>query len=370
MKNGRPRWRRYMMNSRPPKIAVLASTLIVGGAERQLQALVRGLGERGFEFHVFLLKGAGTIGNELGREGLPLEAGLAMRPWRWGAFRRELAACDALLVLDHNNCLRLVTLWSNGLPPYIVLYHQQAAPPPGWKRPLEGAAAVVAVSRSQLPFLAGGAPKVAAAIIPNGVAAAPAVDAEKRRLARERFGIPATAFVAACVARLSPEKGIDVLLEAAGLGNDNLFWLIVGDGPARQGLEAAASGHLPAARYRFVGELADVSVALETADMFVLPSRRESLPMALLEALARGLPAVAAAVGDVPALLAEVGGVTFPAGDARALRAAVERVAGDAALRADLGRRGREVTAAGYSLDGMLDAYETLLLRVAAAGRG
>lgn len=360
-----------MMNSRRHKVAVLASTLIVGGAERQLQALARGLRARDFEFHFFFFKEAGTIGRELAREGWPVEERVAARPWRWARLLRELATFDALLVLDHSNCLRLAGAWARDLPPYVVLYHLQAAPPRTWRRALTRAAAVVAVSRSQLPLISKRASGAAVEYIPNGVAAAPAIDADARRAAREHFGIPAAAFVAVCVARLSREKGIDVLLDtAADLDDGIAYWLIVGDGSERRPLEAAARERLAAATYLFAGELADVAPAYEAADVFVLPSRQESTPMALLEALARGLPAVAAAVGDVPAILAEVGGITFPAGDGRALGAAVTRLAGDAAARAVLGQKGRAVAAAAYSLETMLATYEVLLARVAAEGRG
>jgi len=359
------------MNSRHYKVAVLASTLIVGGAERQMQTLARGLRERGFEFSFFTLQEAGTVGGEMAKEGWPVEERVAARPWRWLRLLRELAIFDLLVVLDHNNCLRLVGARARNLPPYVVLYHMQASPPGSWRRPLGRAAAVVAVSRTQLPLIRKVARGADVEFIPNGVAAVPAIGDDARRAARAGFGIPSESFVAVCVARLSREKGVDILLNAAaGLTGGNRHWLMVGDGPERRALEAAAQSRLAAGSYSFAGELADVAPAYGAADVFVLPSRQESAPMALLEALAHGLPAVAAAVGDVPAILAEVGGVTFPAGDARALGAAVARLAGDAGARAALGRKGRAVVTAAYSLDAMLDKYQALWARIATAGQG
>jgi glycosyltransferase involved in cell wall biosynthesis len=354
-----------MTNSREIKVAALASTLAVGGAERQLESLARGLRERGYRFSFFLLRGAGAVGDELRADGFDVEARIAARPARWPAFLARLRDYSLLAALDHNNVLRFAATFAGALPPYMVLYHLQGEPPRGWRRPLGRAAAVAAVAESQLaPLRRAGV--TAARLIANGVALPPAVDLEERRRARAELGLPAEAVVAAVVSRLSPEKGVDVLLEALALSDEGQrpFLAVAGDGPERPRLEGFARANL-AGSFSFLGELADVAPLYRAADLFVLPSRRESTPLALLEAMSHGLAAVAAGVGDVPAILAGGAGVAWAPGSSEDLARAVKELAGDPARRAAMGAAARATVAERYGLARMLNEYDALFQEVA-----
>jgi glycosyltransferase involved in cell wall biosynthesis len=96
----------------------------------------------------------------------------------------------------------------------------------------------------------------------------------------------------------------------------------------------------------FLGQLdrAGVRRSLDSGDLFVLPSLTEGLPRALLEAMARGLPAVATAVGGVPELLSPE--CLVPARDPHALAGLIRRLMEDAAALDSLGRRNREIARA------------------------
>lgn len=357
-----------MTNSPARKVAVLASTLAVGGAERQLAALARGLSGRGYDFAFFTLRGRGTVGADLAGDGFNVEENVLSRPARWLGVASELRAYDLLLALDHNNVLRLLPAFARRLPPYVVLYHLQGEPPRGWRAALARAHAVVAVAESQLPLLAA-AGTARPVLIPNGVPLPAAAGPEARSEARRQLGLPADATVVAAVARLSPEKGVDVLLEATALIDEATrpFLVVAGDGPERPKLEDFAR-ELLAGRCAFVGELADVSPVYHAADIFVLPSRRESAPMALLEAMTHGLAAVAAAVGDVPAMLGGGAGVTFPAGSAPDLAREVEKLMGEPARRLEMGALARAAAARRYGLGRMLDEYEALFASAPGGG--
>ncbi|MQA30967.1 MAG: glycosyltransferase [Luteitalea sp.] len=104
-------------------------------------------------------------------------------------------------------------------------------------------------------------------------------------------------------------KGTDVLLESVArcvLAGVDVTLTVVGDGKYRSLLESRAKGLGIAGRIGFVGALPGpeaVRVYLDEADLFVLPSRTEGLPRALIEAMARGLPCIASAVGGIPELL-------------------------------------------------------------------
>jgi glycosyltransferase involved in cell wall biosynthesis len=128
-------------------------------------------------------------------------------------------------------------------------------------------------------------------------------------------------------------KAPDVLIDAVarcvreGLP---LRLVVVGDGRCRPGLEARAAAQGLAGRVRFLGALAsrdEVVAELDRADLFVLASRTEGLPRAMVEAMARGLPCIGSAVGGIPELLAPEDLV--PPGDARTLARKLEEVVGD-----------------------------------------
>jgi len=358
-----------MTNSREVSVAVLASTLAVGGAERQLATLARGLKARGFEFNFFLLRDVGAVGADLGRDGFNVEGNIMSRPARWLRVVRELRKHDLLAALDHNNVLTLLPALGRRLPPYVVLYHLQDEPPRRWLGALRRARAVVAVAQSQVSLLRS-LDEGSLEVIANGVPLPPAVTPGERRRAREGLRLAADAVVAAAVSRLSPEKGVDVLLEALALIEEDARPLLViaGDGPERRRLEKFARARLGGGCI-FLGELAGVSPLYRAADLFVLPSYRESAPLALLEAMAHGLPAVAASVGDVPVVLSGGGGVTFTAGSAAELGAAVRTLTAEAATRAAMGASARAAVARRYGVERMLDEYEALFKRVAGEGK-
>lgn len=147
------------------------------------------------------------------------------------------------------------------------------------------------------------------------------------------------------VARLSGEKGIDDLLRAVALlGEQGLAVRveILGDGPLRAELEALAESLGVADRVNFAGFVPhgpQLISALDDSDAFVLPSRSEGLPHSVVEAMARGLPVVATAVGGLPAFLRDGNGVLVPVGDPPALASGVSQVLRDPDLRAQLSAR-------------------------------
>jgi glycosyltransferase involved in cell wall biosynthesis len=148
--------------------------------------------------------------------------------------------------------------------------------------------------------------------------------------------------VVAALGRLTAQKGFDVLLEAVRrlcADGVRLELLLGGEGRERAELERLAAG-LPV---RFTGFEAEPRRLFAQADVFVLPSRVEALPLVLVEAVSAGLPSVATDVGDVREALGDVVDVVPPE-DAGALAAAVRRLLEDPADRARRSRAG--ITAA------------------------
>ncbi|WP_436699577.1 glycosyltransferase family 4 protein [Nocardioides sp. BYT-33-1] len=141
---------------------------------------------------------------------------------------------------------------------------------------------------------------------------------------------------------------------------------LIGDGPERIRLEAlvAASGHPD--RARFAGFRDDPADALRAADLLALPSAAEACPMALLQAMALGLPVLATRVGGVPELVRDRrDGLLVDAGDVGGLARALAELAGDAALRRRLGDSARERVRAHYAIDRTTRALVEVYERVA-----
>lgn len=176
--------------------------------------------------------------------------------------------------------------------------------------------------------------------------------------ARARLGWPAGATVVAFVGRLAAQKDPLTFVRAAA-GAPSLLHVLVGDGPLRAEVAAAAAG---AANVRLQGRVAGIDDVLAGADVLALPSRWEGMSLALLAALERGLPVAASAIeGNADLVEHERTGLTFRPGDVDGLRVAIARLAADADLRARLAAAGRARAAALCGRDvvaaGLRDAW-------------
>lgn len=168
-----------------------------------------------------------------------------------------------------------------------------------------------------------------------------------------------------CVGRLCRQKGQDVLLRAWPTVLDavpDARLVLVGDGPARTGWEAAAP-----ARVEFAGDVGDVLPWLRRADLLVLPSRWEGMALAPLEAMATGLPVVVTDVNGARESLpsGHRGVALVPPEDPRALARAVVTLLADASLRAAMGREARAHAQASFDGRRTAQAVMELYRRVA-----
>jgi glycosyltransferase involved in cell wall biosynthesis len=162
---------------------------------------------------------------------------------------------------------------------------------------------------------------------------------------RAELGVADSELLFITVANLRPQKGYDVLLEAARSVADiglPVRIVAVGRGPLRTTLHARHAELALGDRFRFLGQRDDVLQLLAGADAFVLASLHEGLPVALMEATSVGLPIVATSVGGVPQMLEnEVDALLVPPGDPGALAGAITRLATDPELRERLGRQAK-----------------------------
>jgi len=166
-----------------------------------------------------------------------------------------------------------------------------------------------------------------------------------------------------CVARLDHHKGIDVLLRALSvLASPKPRLDIVGSGLEEGALRCLANELNLNGRVRFRGQLgrSDMAAILAGAIAFVLPSRSDNLPLAVLEAMQAGLPIVATRVGGIPEEVRDgVEGLLVPSEDPVSLADALARVLGDSGLRLRLGMAARE-RAAMFTWKRAAERYESL----------
>ena len=206
-----------------------------------------------------------------------------------------------------------------------------------------------------------------AAVIPNGADTQPGPGAATRERWRAAHGFGPGDVVLVSVARLEPQKNPAGLIEAFAralpqAGPAHL--VMAGAGSLLESSRDLAARLGVADRVHFPGLCREVPELLAGGDVFVLSSAWEGMPMAVIEAMAAGLPVVATAVGGVPELVEDgITGVLVPAGDTGALAAALGGLARDPARRRSLGEAGA-ARAACFDTRTMLARYAALFEQI------
>jgi glycosyltransferase involved in cell wall biosynthesis len=193
-------------------------------------------------------------------------------------------------------------------------------------------------------------------VVPNGIG----LDGETETVAERRSVL--------FVGRLTAGKGVDVLIDAMrACPNEAL--VVVGDGPERAQLEARTRG-LDWVTFAGAASHDEVERHLAAAKMLVLPSFHEGQPNALMEAMARGVPVVATAVGGIPDLVRDgETGILVRPGDVAGTAAAIRRLSGSPALRTSLAQRARQEMAQ-YEWSSVMRTLERELVEVVASAGG
>jgi len=175
--------------------------------------------------------------------------------------------------------------------------------------------------------------------------------------------------VVLAVARLHPQKGLEYLLEAATRLPDVRF-LVAGDGQERSALERKASALGVDNRLEFLGERDDVPALLKAADVFVLPSLYEGLPVSVLEAMAAGTPVVATAVGGTTeAVVDGESGILVPPRDPNALANAIRDLLSSGPLAQKIIAGGRARVRGMFSADAVARGVSQVYKDVASGTR-
>jgi glycosyltransferase involved in cell wall biosynthesis/ribosomal protein S18 acetylase RimI-like enzyme len=199
--------------------------------------------------------------------------------------------------------------------------------------------------------------------IPNGIARLPEPGVAPPEL-RRRLGARPSDLLILTMARLAADKGLEYLIEAAGMlaRYERRFRIVIaGEGPARAALEQQARILDVSEHVIFLGFREDIRDLLDASDLVVLPSLREGLSIALLEAMAAAKPIIATSIGSHKEVAAQ-GSTAWlvPPADAIGLGNAILRVTRDPVLMARLGTRAKAQFERHYTEERMLTAYKRL----------
>jgi len=149
----------------------------------------------------------------------------------------------------------------------------------------------------------------------------------------------------------------------------DVTFLIVGEGPEEERLRGRIAALGLSSNVKMLGFRDDLLNVFRSLDLFVIPSvEGDTIPQVLMQALAMGLPVVSTTVGSIPDVVQDgKTGFVVPPRDAGALAGRILALLDDAALRAEMGRRGRTLVEREYSLSRMLDRLEEVYAKVTRA---
>lgn len=367
--------------TRPTRVMHITQDLGVGGLERVIVLLCRTLDRERFEPSVLCLRKAGDFAAELMDEGIPVH----VLPWSrekldYFAFRkvgRVLREQRIDVIHTHNTgpfFHGALGATLAGVKTHIHTDH--ARPFPDSLRWMVGehvlshlAYRVVGVSDDTTHNLRHyeKIPEGKLTTIPNGIDLQP-VRTDTTQL-RHELGITPGTPVIGTAGRLTHQKGMEFLIQAAELLRPrfpDLKVLIVGEGKGNEQAELQEMVRNAGLEdnVHLLGLRMDIPDLLALFDIYALPSRWEGLPMAILEAMAAGLPIVGSAVGGVPTAVREgVNGFLVEPEDPGALAGALERLLNDPHLRRRMGDAGRKRYEASFTARQMTRRYEKLYLR-------
>lgn len=359
------------------RVLHLAESPYMGGITSHLVSVARAFQSRGDVEIVFATlpgrRDDSTLFDALHALGRPVHL-ISMRsrfdPRAMRALREMVAAEKIDLVHTHNYRATLLCALARLPVPVVNTCHGMITED-SWKlrlwqslevRAMRGHAATVAVSGFVREWLAArGVDKRRVRTVYNGYRP----DESDEAVSRRELNIPEDALIVLYVGRIVPGKGVDLLLEAAR-GLSSLCVVVVGDGPLRADCEAIArAGRIDC---RFVGAQRNPAPYYRMADVAALPSRMEALPMALIEAAAHGLPAIATrAGGNAEVVLDGTTGLLADVGSIPQLQTAIERMK-DSTLRMACGAAARARWAEYFSLDRMGDGLANVYHAALAGG--
>ena len=354
------------------RVLHLITRLPIGGAERMLLGVLRNLDAARFDSVVCCIQDRGELADEVESLGIPVHAlGLMER----GGFDRRVVPALRRLIHEHNvelvhshlyhaNLYGRLAAWREGIP--IIASVHNTYTRRKWHRHLINrllarctfriTAGSVDVERDILGHDHVAPEKVVR--LPNCIDLERVTTSLSPEAAKQQLGFGPADLVIATVGRMEEQKGHSFLLDAFArlrqmpqLDGMQLRLLVVGDGRLKLATEQHAAYLGIDHACRFPGSIKDLADVYRAIDVFVMPSLWEGLSLAMLEAMAAGLPMIATDVGGARDVLGDgLRGILVPAGDAVALTRAICDLLVDAEKRSAMANSGRKHVRENYSV--------------------
>lgn len=174
---------------------------------------------------------------------------------------------------------------------------------------------------------------------------------------RQSLNVPLDGKLVGVIARLAPQKGVTYFIKAADLLKDyNANFVIIGDGPLRQGLQAETSMLGLQNKIFFTGHRNDIAQILPTLDVLVIPSVTEGLSLVALEGMGAARAIVATKVGGLPEVITDqVNGILVEPKNPEQLAAAIAELITDTEKATILGEAGRRIVEQNFTIEQMTD---------------
>jgi glycosyltransferase involved in cell wall biosynthesis len=367
--------------NRPVKVAYVYTWLPVGGAEHHLVNLLAGLDKNRFAPTVVCLGEPGAIGDRLRGEGVPFQSfGLPRKrlwmPWglrRVAAYFREQRFDIVHTHMYHANTYGRVAAWWAGVPHIVATIHTNTVCPSRkqrivnrWLDRITDRTIVVSEDIARTLTAQGDIAPARMVVIHNGVDIERYASGSPADATRMRLGIASDARVVCCVGRLEKEKRHNDLLAAFRIVKERVplaHLLLVGGGRMESAIGDAIELAGLRASVTMTGVRGDVPDLLRASDVFALASEREGLPLALVEAMAAGLPVVVSRVGGMPEAIGGEAGLLFEPGDVDGLAQRLTACLTDANLRQRLGAAARQRAGKSFSTETMVRSLEAVYER-------
>lgn len=358
----------------------VVTSLIIGGAERQLVQLLKHLSRRDFEPLVVCLKEPGVLAEELSPLNIPVYSRLLSNKYDLGVLPRLISIIRKEKVhILWARSLGDKLFWGRlagklaGVPVILASIHFMGKK--GQRKSIIGPLnksltpitdRIIVVSENQKRYLIDeeGLPSDKMVVIFNGI------DLEAFKPKRDpgemknRLDIPKDYSVVGQTAKLRPEKGHRLLLQAAKLvleQGQKVIFLLIGDGPERASLEEFCQTLGLGSSVRFLGDQKDLPDLINILDIGTLSSPMETFPNALLEYMALSKPVIAPDIGGVPEIITDrKQGLLFPPGEADSLAEKLLDLLSNPEKARKMGEEGAKRVRSSFSLEMSVKKIEQL----------
>lgn len=384
----------------PLAVAQVVETLDTGGAEHLAIKFANKLAERGHRSHIYVTSHAGPLAASISPDVLVEVLGYRREsianPFKFaGSINdgfnrlRTLIRRDGVQViqthLPHPNFWGLA-LSMRGVCSAVATIHNNKEFSYGSERSFRGSlrhlayrtivkrcAATIAVSdqvrdsfREELGLSEGQSVRLVS--VPNGVEVPPLVSPEEKLAGKTALGLDGDRVVGLAVGRACEQKNFKDLVPVMGLLRDKgvpVTMVIAGDGPDLADLKERIGAAGLEENIRTLGNVTNIPDYLTAADIFLMPSLWEGLPLALLEAMAAGLPVVGNAIDGLTDVVEEGKvGHLVPSGDFQLMADRITTQAQDPELRNSFGAAGRRLVEERYNLKRVIEGIEDIYYRV------